>query len=255
MGNIEKKQAVKEMEPNVTWAMFLEAVDTFSHDLSIVGHENDPLKTPFDRPEAGVYYLTVNKLIAEMGEANFSRRLREKSIVIATMCMDKRGAVGTDAAICALAAKNYPEAQMVMLAMGGGAAQEPEIRRPEGVITKKNGDPINRRRDVQAILGYLRGNATVIGEIHTCHDGQCGALRYSHNDLAVQNELHVPACDPAEGKADLRIAVETLGYSRDEVPADLYLAHYELEEGDPDLGHAHFVTLIRAETLLAPRSI
>ncbi len=225
----------------VTWGMFVEAVAIFANDLEIINHPDDPVKTPFEVPEPGKYFLTVSQRLIEMGEQTLLSRLESGQTVLATMCMDRRGAVGTYQALLAEVDRKHPGAQVIILSLGGGAAQEEEVIRPEGVIPD-----YNRRVALRSIISFIRQNTTaLVGELHSVHNGQCGALMYSHNDVSVADRCQVPVCSLAEGVVALDTAHQTIiGGDKLQHPIELLLAHFNFAPGNHEIVDAGLARLI-----------
>jgi len=236
---------MKEGKEIITWDQFVDAVGKFADDLEIVKHPDDPIKTPFEKPESDKYFLTVSRRLIAMGEKEFLARLQQGPVVLATMCMDKRGAEGTYQSLLTKAKQEYPGAQIVILSMGGGAAQEEEVIRPGGVIPN-----YNRRQALRTIINYIRQNTpSLVGEFHSVHSGQCGALKFSHNDEPVAKRFNVPVCSMDEGLVALDTAHDTIDEELEintatSQPINFLLAHFWLKEGDPDISNATFADLI-----------
>lgn len=240
----ERDTTMLETKEIITWDQFADAVDKFANDLEIVRHIDDPIKTPFEAPDPGKYFLTISRRLIDMGQQEFIAQLQAGPIVLATMCMDKRGAEGTYQALLTEAGQKYPGAKVIFLSMGGGAAQEEKVIRPEGIMSN-----YNRRVALRTIINYIRQNTKeLVGELHSVHNGQCGALKFSHNDVPVADRCQVPVCSLPEGKVALDTAHRTV-IDSDELqhPIEFFLAHFDFARGDNDIAHAGFVKLLTEE--------
>ncbi len=222
-----------EQETMVSWQEFQSAFGVFANDYSIVGHDGEPVISIFDGVrEAGKYTVTG---LSDMTEAEFQEKVAGKSFVVLIQCMDARGANQTYQAITQEQVvgsehQRGTQSEIMLLSMGGGIIQVPEILH--------NGEPIQVSRDqaIKTILQYLAQHIDLAKLVATDHDCRCGACAYYNDGVGVPEVLDVERGSEAEQAEMIKRIVDSihtlvpLKWLQDGL-VEARLAHFDGEEG------------------------
>jgi hypothetical protein len=185
---IDVGEVVESKEESVDWQGFVEAVNTFRDDYGIVGHTGEVRVGFFDEPRTHGEYTVSGREVDEMGEYEFRIMIKEKPLVVAMICMDKRGARLSYEKMKEIAAgEGLENVNIFLLAMGGGVIQRDRIRRDGEEVV------VNRGNALESILFFVEQNAQVKLVIATDHDHRCGVEAYVHDG---QGWPEILGCEP-----------------------------------------------------------
>lgn len=179
---------MKEQEITMpTFEQFKQALNIFAKDLSIVGHPQDPVVSPFAEPrEYGQYNLAL--LPQNMSEADFIAQIQTKTKIIIS-CMDKRAAHPVW--------KKLRGWDALFLSFAGGPVQSKGERRGAMETIANYLFQVKTRflSDLQDKPGFEGGKSKkdlgIQEVILVGHDHICGAVKYFLGGKSLPDFFHV----------------------------------------------------------------